>query len=149
MFAVLGVVCERQHPRSFGPALAVMALGISAAVTFLCDDVTGYRGLSGIDTGLFVWFIGDQIRQCFADRDRTGTSFWIATVGLLIGKLSYEFVTGEILFVNAEGFKPLVESHVAGAALGAFIGSLYFRPPTEKDPLPNGTNLSNSRATRR
>jgi len=40
-----------------------------------------------------------------------------------LGKLLFEFVTGEILFVDADGFKPLVESHLMGAAIGAlFVG---------------------------
>jgi len=121
MFVGLGTACERQHPRVFGFSLVVMALGISAAVIFLCQDVTGYRGLSGIDTGLFVWLIGDQIRQCVADRDRTGATCWIGAGVMLIGKLLYECVTGEVLFVDADGFKPLVESHLAGAAFGALF----------------------------
>jgi rhomboid family GlyGly-CTERM serine protease len=124
MFVVLGVACERQHPRLFGVSLIVMALGISATVTFVCKDVSGYRGLSGIDTGLFVWFIGDQIRQSLADRDRMIASFWTATGTLLVGKLLFEFVTGNVLFVDADGFEPLIESHLVGAAFGALFAGL-------------------------
>ncbi len=135
MFVVLGAACERQHPRIFAVSLVLMALGISAAVMFLCPDVSGYRGLSGIDTGLFVWFIGDQIRQCVAARDRTATSAWIGAGGLLAGKLLYEFVTGEVLFVDAEGFKPLVESHLAGAVFGALFVAVGSRLDSEGNSI--------------
>jgi rhomboid family GlyGly-CTERM serine protease len=118
MFVVLGAACERQHPRLFVTALVVMALGISATVVFACPDVSGYRGLSGIDTGLFVWFIGDQIRHSFASCERELACFWMATGTVLAAKLLFESVTGGVLFVDANGFKPLIESHLAGAAFG-------------------------------
>ncbi|QEG00264.1 Rhomboid family protein [Stieleria maiorica] len=121
MFVVLGAACERQHPKLFGVSLLVMALGISATVALVCKDVSGYRGLSGIDTGLFVWFIGDQIRHCLAGRDRLFAGFWISMATLLVAKLLYEFVTGAVLFVDADGFKPLIESHLAGAVFGGLL----------------------------
>ncbi|EMI21749.1 hypothetical protein RMSM_01323 [Rhodopirellula maiorica SM1] len=51
-------------------------------------------------------------------------SFWSVTGLLLVGKLFYEYTTGEILFVNADGFKPLVESHLSGAVLGAIFAAV-------------------------
>lgn len=123
MFAVLSAACERQNPRFYPIALIAMSVGISATILFMCQDVTTYRGLSGIDTGLFVWFLANQIRQSVADRDRTFTCFWSVAGFLLLAKLGYEFTTGEILFVNAEGFQPLVESHLSGAVLGAITAS--------------------------
>ncbi|TWU38200.1 rhombosortase [Novipirellula artificiosorum] len=124
MFVVLGAACERQHPRLFPVSLIVMALGISVAVTFACKDVSGYRGLSGIDTGLFVWFIGDQIRQSLSDCDRMFAGFWTTAATLLVGKLLFEFVTGDVLFVDADGFKPLIESHLVGAAFGVLFAGV-------------------------
>ncbi|SMP59057.1 rhomboid family GlyGly-CTERM serine protease [Neorhodopirellula lusitana] len=126
MFIVLGAACERQHPWLYPIALTAMALGISATIALTCQDVTNYRGLSGIDTGLFVWFIATQIRQSLADRDRTFTTFWTAAGVLLTAKLLYESTTGEILFVNAEGFIPLVESHLSGAVFGAIFAGVGF-----------------------
>ncbi|WDQ17770.1 rhombosortase [Rhodopirellula sp. P2] len=136
MFAVLGAACERQNPRLFPIALIAMSLGISATILLTCQDVTTYRGLSGIDTGLFVWFLAIQIRQSLADRDRTFTCFWTAAGVLLLAKLGYEFTTGEILFVNAEGFQPLVESHLSGAAIGAAIAGLGMLSTTRPPQTP-------------
>lgn len=128
MFTVLGAACEHQHRRLFGISILVMTIGISATVLATCRDVSGYRGLSGVDTGLFVWFLVDQIRQSIAGRDRMFAAVWTAAGTLLIGKLLFEWVTGEILFVDATDFKPLVESHLAGAAFGALFAGIAHRP---------------------
>lgn len=118
MFAVLGGACERRHPRPFALAVAVMIAIISASIAILCKQVTVYRGLSGIDTGLFVWFVVDQCRDSLRSRDRVSAILWLSLLMGLIGKLVYEITTGQILFVDASGFTPLVESHLAGAAIG-------------------------------
>ena len=118
MFAVLAGACEHRHPRPFALAIAVMIAVISAAIGYLCEQVSVYRGLSGIDTGLFVWFVADQCRDCWRSRDRVSAMLWLSLSMGLIGKLLYEVTTGQILFVDASGFTPLVESHLAGAAIG-------------------------------
>ncbi len=118
MFAVLGGACEHRHPRPFAPAIAVMIAVISASIGVLCEQVSVYRGLSGIDTGLFVWFVADQCRDCWRSRDKVSAMLWLSLSMGLIGKLLYEITTGQILFVDASGFTPLVESHLAGAAIG-------------------------------
>ncbi|MCO8125027.1 rhombosortase [Stieleria sp. TO1_6] len=121
MFIGLGLACERQHPRHFALGLLSMSLGVSAAVMIWCPDVSQYRGLSGIDTGLFVWFVVDQVRQSLAGRDRAMALVWTAAGSLLVGKLIYEWFSGQILFVDASAFKPLVQSHLAGAAMGIVL----------------------------
>lgn len=118
MFAVLGAACERQHPRLFAPAVAVIVAGISLAIGLCCEQVSVYRGLSGVDTGLFVWLVADQVRQCLADRDVLAAVSWLLAVAGLIGKLVFEAATGQTLFVDSSTFDPLVESHLAGAAIG-------------------------------
>ncbi|MDA9840511.1 hypothetical protein N9C08_01615 [Rubripirellula sp.] len=99
---------------------------VSFSVMFLCRDVVSYRGLSGIDTGLFVWFVGDQYRLSRKAGDRRFARMWLGLGTLLLGKLCFEMITGELLFVHVDGFKPLVESHVAGGLAGlvaAFLSS--------------------------
>ena len=118
MFVVLASLCEFQHPKTFGALLSLIALIVSATVMLFCGDVANYRGLSGVDTGLFVWFIGDQYRLSRKQNDKTYAMLWGTLGFLLLGKLFYEMVTGELLFVSVEGFKPLVESHVSGGLAG-------------------------------
>lgn len=118
MFMVLASLCEMQNRRSFAVLLALMGMVVSGTVFFCCNDVACYRGLSGIDTGLFVWFVGDQYRLCRKSGDHRIAIFWGSMMTLLLGKLIFEMFTGQLLFVRVEGFKPLVESHVSGGFAG-------------------------------
>ncbi len=126
MFVGLSGACERRRPGQLAPALAVMALGISLAVWLFCPDIAVYRGLSGIDTGLFVWFAGLRIQQSIDESDRLGAVLWMVPIAGLIGKLLYEVTTGQTLFVDSSQFTPLVKSHLAGVAIGILL-CLYGR----------------------
>jgi hypothetical protein len=98
-----------------------MATIVSLTVMFACSDISEYRGLSGIDTGLFAWLTITQLRTSLAGRDRYFAAFWATSGLLLIGKLGFEMITGDVLFVQADGFKPILESHLAGTAVGALV----------------------------
>ncbi|TWT82483.1 Rhomboid family protein [Planctomycetes bacterium CA13] len=124
MFAILGAACEREHPRWFAIALVIMMAGVALIIALCCDEMLVYRGLSGIDTGLFVWLVADQCRRCWIDRDRIAALVWLTPVVGLIGKLTYEATTGQTLFVDAANFTPIVEAHLAGAFFGLLLGQL-------------------------
>jgi rhomboid family GlyGly-CTERM serine protease len=124
MFIVLGALCERKAPRTYGPGLVLMALGVSLTVLFTSEGISEYRGLSGIDTGLFTWFICDQLRLSHRSNDRVFVAFWGTLGTLLVGKLVYEVLTGNVLFVQTDGFVALVESHLSGALVGVLLGTL-------------------------
>ncbi len=122
MFVVLGAMCEHRHRRRFASAWIAMAAGITAVIAACCDDIVVYRGLSGIDTGLFVWFIVDQCRDRWSENSKVAASLWSLPAFALIGKSIYEATTGQTLFVDSSTFIPLVQSHLAGAAIGACYG---------------------------
>ena len=125
MFVVLGAVCERRCGVLYGPALAMMAVVISASIAIGCPQIGVYRGLSGLDTGLFAWFVADQAVQAVRRREWGSAGIWLAMGGGLLCKLGFEWATGATLFVDSDGFVPLVQSHLAGliAGVGAFIGA--------------------------
>ncbi len=118
MFVVLGAACEREHPRRFAVALVIMMAGVAGIIGLRCDEIEIYRGLSGIDTGLFVWLVADQCRRCWIERDRFVAVVWLAAMVGLFGKLAYEATTGQTLFVDSSNFTPMVEAHLAGAVIG-------------------------------
>ncbi len=121
MFVVLGAICERQNRKRFGVFLVIMATVVSLTVMFTSAGISEYRGLSGIDTGLFAWLTIGQLRTSLAGRDRYFAAFWAMSGFLLMGKLGFEMMTGDVLFVQTDGFKPMLESHLAGAVVGALI----------------------------
>ncbi len=122
MFGILGAACENQQPRRFLLAMPLLIAGISATIWLTCPDILTYRGLSGIDTGLFVWFVSDRGLAAWQTRDRGATLCWLGLGGSLIGKLVFEALTGNTLFVDSTAFRPLVEAHLGGAVLGLLCG---------------------------
>lgn len=118
MFAVLGAACERANPRGYPLALIAMMAGVSFAIAWFCDGINVYRGLSGVDTGLFVWLVADQCHQCWREGRFRFAAIWMFAVSGLLGKLVFEAATGQTLFVDSSDFTPLVESHLAGAGIG-------------------------------
>lgn len=118
MFVTLGSLCEREHRRAFGIAVLGIAGVITVGLAFFCPDLGVYRGLSGIDTGLFVWFVADQIRNASQSGDRKWLAGWCVALVGLVSKLVFEATTGQTLFVDSSGFTPLVESHLIGVAAG-------------------------------
>ncbi len=135
MFSVLAAACEREHPRWFAIGVILLMAGVSAVIAIGCPDVRVYRGLSGLDTGLFVWLVADQCHRCWKDRDHLAAAIWLATVGGLIGKLIYEATTGQTLFVDSSNFVPLVQSHLAGALFGAVCALLGYCSPMRKERM--------------
>ena len=121
MFVVLGTACERGRSRTFAVALMVLGALITASLAIYCPEITVYRGLSGIDTGLFVWLVVEQIQHSFSDRRRSKAFLWCLALLGLAGKLTFEATTGQTLFVDSNGFQPLVESHLAGLVGGLLI----------------------------
>ncbi len=100
MFVVLGAVCELRDPRRMRGCVLVAAAAVSALV-FLCfPEIETYRGLSGIDTALFVLLAVGIVRDA-AREDNRGLT--LAAGGLLLGfaaKPMYEAITGQTYFVD-------------------------------------------------
>ena len=143
MFAALSAICERRHRRWYAPVTLASLLFISAAIAITCPTITTYRGLSGIDTGLFVWFVVDQVKISLRQGDKLIA--WISALAViaLLGKLIFEATTGGTLFVDSTTFIPLVESHLAGAAFGLIAGAIGIA--SKQGELPIRTRIAESR----
>ena len=131
MFAVLGALVERTSRRAFLVTCTLSAAAISATLRFCQPGLELYRGLSGIDSALFVFQAGWLVREAL--RERRCVAALLPTVALagFAAKIGYELATGATLFVDsaAAGFAPLPLAHVIGAAvglltLGAFVRKL-------------------------
>jgi rhomboid family GlyGly-CTERM serine protease len=131
MFVVLAAACEGQHRRHFASSLLLMAAGISVSLGLLRSDITVYRGLSGVDTGLFVWFVADQAIGWLRRREPATAALWLVPGVAVCGKLLFEIVTGQTLFVDSSHFIPLVESHLVGAAIGLALAAWGAARPSD------------------
>jgi rhomboid family GlyGly-CTERM serine protease len=121
MFVVLGCLVEIQSRRRMIGLCLGSAIVISGVIWIGSPDLETYRGLSGIDTALFVSVAISIAVTAVAQRQwaRALTS-GLLMVGLT-GKLLFETVTGSTLFVdsNASGFLVLVEAHLSGVVVAA------------------------------
>lgn len=118
MFVVLSAACEFRFGRGYWAVIAVSLPIITGLIGWTRPEITHYRGLSGIDTGLFVWVAVDFVRTSWTRRQRGFSLAGVAAIAALIGKLIFEANTGQTLFVDSTTFDPLVESHLAGVAVG-------------------------------
>ena len=120
----LGWVLEREDHRSLLVCLGLSAVLIPTVVHFGLPDLATYRGLSGIDSAVFVLLAVTLLRRCYADGDRLWT--W-ACVAMLVGfaaKVGFELISGGTLFVDSEAsrMQPVPLAHVVGGMLGASCG---------------------------
>jgi rhomboid family GlyGly-CTERM serine protease len=141
MFVVLGAVLERRSRVGFISVLVVSAAAISAAVFCIQPEFELYRGLSGVDSGLFVAVCIGMLADSRSEKDRP--MFTVATVLLFgfVAKTVFEYATGTTLFVDcaAAGFTPLALSHLAGAVAGAAMEVIAL---SASSVVQNGNRLS-------
>lgn len=131
MFAGLGLCCERRSVPQTAACIAGSMGLISVLLPWISPEIGSYRGLSGVDSGLFVLLL----MQLAVDGMTRREWMWIAlpSLGLaaFLGKISYEHLTGATLFVDsaAAGFVPLPAAHLLGAAIGLVAGCMpWFLP---------------------
>jgi len=129
-FATLGIACERQSRSRFLVCLIASALAISLSVWLLLPEIQIYRGLSGIDSALFMLLAAVMWNEG-ARRARPGQqAIAMACVVAFLLKVAIELMTGATVFVRGMGLEavgvPL--AHIAGAGCGLLVG--LTGPPT-------------------
>jgi rhomboid family GlyGly-CTERM serine protease len=124
MFAILGIVCERSYPKTFAMTLLACALVIPLCILFTNPDIDIYRGLSGIDTGLFALLATTILLRGLDEKDRTSAGVFGSLLILLWCKIGFEFYSGQVLFVQRVDFEPLPIAHAVGAIMGSAFSFL-------------------------
>jgi rhomboid family GlyGly-CTERM serine protease len=120
VFALLALLCWRLDPRRLLLSLGGAMLAIPAVLWTLRPGLETYRGLSGLDSALYVTAaIALGQRLWTEGRRRLGIAAF-ASVAALAAKVAYELLTGQTLFVDAAalGFVPVPLAHAAGAVAG-------------------------------
>jgi rhomboid family GlyGly-CTERM serine protease len=124
-FALLGAICEARDRRTCVATLSAAAVAISVGVFWLRPDLATYRGLSGIDSALFVLAACSYGSEARATGDRWGTLAACGAAVAFLLKVGFEWTTGMTIFVDsaAAGFEPMPLAHVmGGVAAGAVWG---------------------------
>jgi rhomboid family GlyGly-CTERM serine protease len=121
-FALLGALCERESRPRFLAAVLGGAVVVSLAVWGLLPEVTTYRGLSGLDSALFVLLAVSVMRAEDEPAWRLGAG--AAALVAFQAKILYEIWTGSAVFVHGAGLEigPVPLAHLAGAAVGFAAG---------------------------
>lgn len=125
VFVILGTLCERTSRRSFAAAMAASALLIPLAVWVFHPGMDLYRGLSGIDSALYLTAGVCLLRERGSVRGVPGLFVMAVVLTAFCFKIGYEFFTGQTVFVaDQTGFVPVPVAHLAGAAAGAAVALL-------------------------
>jgi rhomboid family GlyGly-CTERM serine protease len=112
-FLVLAALCEIWISRRVLLAtVAGSALAVSAGVWLALPEIDRYRGLSGIDSALFVLAAARVLRE-------TRSPLGGLALAAFLAKAAWEVSTGSTLFTEAaDSFIPVPLAHLIGGACG-------------------------------
>lgn len=122
-FLLLGCYLERRDRRGL---VWTLALSVLLAEAFLraSGRFELYCGLSGVAMGLFV-----AVGWRFVGRGRLSSDPWLVGMGAAalaaaVGKLAWELLASEAVFVGtlADGYRVAVEAHAAGLLAATLSG---------------------------
>ncbi len=127
---VLGLLCEAPYRRAFAACMGLSAVLVPLAVWTFIPEMETYRGLSGIDSALFVLLAVSILGESLVERRRA----WAAGSALVLvafaGKIAFECLSGATLFVDsaATSMTPVPLAHLVGGLTGAICGGARFVP---------------------
>ena len=126
VFLVLAGIIECFSRRQLLVCFATVSLFISLLVFILLPEMKFYRGLSGIDSGLFMMLLV-MFYRIKAERQNLLHKIPYLLLGLLfIGKSAFELSTAQTLFVESSDlFVPVPLAHLGGIFIGWIIGTLH------------------------
>mgnify|MGYP001812911797 CR=1 FL=1 len=115
---VLGTMVETHSRRLWAWTIGLSAPLVSLFVLLAAPDVSIYRGLSGLDSALFI-AAALMIRGRAQKQDDPGVP-WIAVSSIvaLVAKITWEWSTGDSLFARGGEFVTVPQAHLAGALAG-------------------------------
>jgi len=137
----LGFVIEQDKRRRLLTCMGLSAVLIPLAVHTWLPELPTYRGLSGIDSAVFMLLAITVLIDSWDRRDWGWSLVCMAVMGGFAAKTGFEFVTGTTLFVNATAAEmlPVPLAHVIGAGIGALCG-MRWNPRPQVDPVVAGTS---------
>ena len=140
MFLALGAMCERVCRARFVACVVVSALLIPALGVIAASQMTQFRGLSGLDSALFVLLAVHLVRTN-RHRDPVVASAAALGLGLFAAKTVFECITGSIIFVQPETtFTPVPFTHIVGGAIGFIMAT--WKPGSDRESGPSAARVT-------
>lgn len=133
VFVLLAVLCWRLGRGLCLASLLGATLAIPAVLWTLEPGMQTYRGLSGLDSALYVTAAVALGRRLWSHGRRVAAAATLLSVLGLAAKVGYELATGQALFVDAAalGFAPVPIAHATGGLAG---GLAALSAPTAPRP---------------
>lgn len=137
VFLLIGCLYERSLGNSYLWILFLTGLVVGASALIFLPQMATYRGLSGVDSGLFAAVLCLECVE--AVRDRRHWLFLLPVVSVFALKLVYESATGQMFF-GTESLgdlgQPVPLAHTSGAfAAIVFFGLQHLRSKEIFHPL--------------
>jgi hypothetical protein len=125
---------ERERPRFVWWTVALSSLGISLGIWILQPEIHHYRGLSGLDCGLFGAWIGKVLWEAHRRKDRHLVVLGGFLLACVCAKVGWELVTHGTVFANSAGagFVAVPLAHVIGVILGGICATAAVYPLMER-----------------
>ena len=135
----LGFVIERDKRRRLLTCMGLSAVLIPLAVGAWLPELSTYRGLSGIDSAVFMLLATTLLGDSWDRRDWGWTLVSTGVMAGFVAKTGFEFVTGTTLFVDATAAEmlPVPLAHVIGAGIGVLSG-VQWKPRPQVQRLAPG-----------
>ena len=136
MLAVLGALCEGIHRRAFVACVLGSAMAIALLLWVFLPEFEIYRGLSGIDSALFMLLAVTVLRAKLRAREWRWAAATVGFLLLFVAKTAFEFGTGATVFVDsaATGMTPVPLAHVAGMVVGVAVALALGRRRAARQP---------------
>lgn len=142
-FVALVFIASCESPRRSLAVLTLSTVAIPLAVWIALPEMMLYRGLSGVDSALFMLVALVRLRDALAAR-RGGVALAVALlIAGFLGKIVFEIVTQATVFADSSGFVPVPLAHLVGAACAVIVCTtidLVRRSRTRSQRFQNSTN---------
>ncbi len=126
MFLLLAIWCETRSRAQMLACVLGSAVLISAGVWVALPSLETYRGLSGIDSALFVLLVIDLLRAASGRRETSVVSILLVCLAAFCAKVVYEIACGQTLIVDpsASYMIPVPLAHLIGGGVGALVAAI-------------------------
>ena len=126
-FVLLGARVEPLLGNRYPMFLTACAGAVGVGVVAFLPGLQRYCGLSGVDTALYAYLLLADGARGRREGDPLLFGASAACAAALVGKIGFEFATGDALFAAIPGLEPVPAAHLIGALAGA--AGRYIRTP--------------------